>query len=153
MEIVVNSWFSEYLKASAKSNEVELFDSFVKKLLQSENLIVTISNAQLEEKLRKLEKNYQNHRDVKFITKIKFIYRNIYLNPTKCKILSRPELNEDLNSIFESSNHLTKDRFLFEAAIQTEERIIVTADSKLKERMDRVEGMRIFLLQEYLDQF
>lgn len=153
MDIVVNSWFSEYLEASAEERQVELFDSFIKKLIHSDWKIVTINDAQLEKKLRRLEKTYKDHRDTRYIIKIKTIYRAIYLNSNKCKILPRPELSKELLAIFESDSNKEDDQFLFEAAIQTKEKVIVTTDKRLQNALNRIEGVTILLLEEFLDKY
>jgi len=150
MDIVVNSWFSEYLEEGTNGDQLKLYKQFLRKFLQTKGYIITIRNGQLDNKLAKLEKKYQNHRNVEYLKRIKYVYSHIYYSRKFKKVETVP-LSPVLSTIFETDTHLAKDRFLFEAAIQTDDKTIITTDSRLQESMNGKEGIKILLLQEYIN--
>ena len=134
-------------------SRISQLNAFITKLLKTNDKIVILLDGQLDLKIKKLEKKYQKHRDIGFVQRIKKIYGRIYYNSNKCKLVNVSSLSEELDTFFEENPTFAKDKFLFETAMQTNERFIVTTDERLISTMNGKEQCSLILLDKFLGRF
>lgn len=135
MEFVINEWFLEWHKPNATAEEQRKARAFTNWLLKSECRIVVLRSSDFTQKLNDIRRNFGYH-PMSGI-QLKIFFSQIFMNAEKCRILEAPpELTLDIEAILERPaesplTNIESDRYLFEAAETTEEKIIVTTDTKL----------------------
>jgi hypothetical protein len=135
MEFVINEWFLEWHKPDATSEEHRKARVFTSWLLKSDHRIVVLKNSDFTLKLNAIRRNFSYH-PMSGI-QLKLFFSQIYMNTDKCRIVEvPPALTPEIEAILKRPiasplTNIESDRYLFESAESTEEKIIVTTDTKL----------------------
>lgn len=150
MEFVVNEWLPEYFKPDATNEEKEKLEKFLIKFLERNDKIFVRRPSEFLRKLLRFANDYQNYPNVysnihKFITVI-------YLDSKRCKIIHDDEfeLSEVIVNRLNESGNYNSDTYLFEAASETETKLIITTDEKLKTHMENNGTFNVQLLDDFL---
>lgn len=151
MEFVVNEWLPEYFRPDATNEEKEKLEKFLNRFLERNDKICVRRPSEFLRKLLRFANDYQNYPNVyeniqKFIT-------IIYLDSNRCKIIENGEFDLSeaiINKLNESGNY-NSDTYLFEAACESEAKLIITTDKKLKIHMENNGIFNIQLLDDFLD--
>ena len=154
MEFVVNEWLMEYLRPNASHAEKALAQQFLQRFMQREDdkIFVREPSAFLNKALR-YPKEYQNN------TKISQNYRlfitTILSNQNKCcRVTENVDMHHELlEKLNQPNTNFNSDTYLFEAATFTKDKIIVTTDEKLAYQMRDIEGIKVVLLSDFLNDY
>lgn len=155
MEFVVNEWLMEYLRPSAPKEHRQLVEEFLQRFGKrpQDKIFVREPSPFLNKALR-YPKEYKNHEDAAkpYQNFIKFIL----LNPQKCERIDAEtiELPDDIiEKLNQTNTNYVSDTYLFEAAMFTEDKIIVTTDEKLVRQMKDINGLTVIMLTDFLDNY
>ncbi len=152
MEIVINQWFNKWLQPDIPNeNQKALWNEFFQKFLnkKGEDKLVIIQHSPWMAELLSIEKKYYDNIIRKRIQEI----CKICLDPNYVRILPQPAIiPEDVVQLLEPGN-FSSDRFLFEAAGHTEDKIIITTDQKLIDQFANQTKFRLLQISDFLKEY
>lgn len=157
MEFVINEWFLEWHKPSATDEEQVKARMFTKWLLNNEHRIVILQNTGFTKKLNDIRRDFGfYHMSAIYL---KLFFSQIFINSEKCRLLEMPpELPADIEEILKRPSeppltNIESDRYLFQSAEVTEEKIIVTTDVKLIKHFEGNGRFRMMNVDEFMTEF
>jgi len=148
MEIIVNEWLPEYLRPDADANNNDSADKFVKAWLDRCDKVVIRTNSPFASKFY----TYMNKSGGYPACKKRFeVLFHLFLD-------SERTVKVDECDIKELPDVLAKivpddDMYLIELWYANKDRIILTTDSKLKDRLKNVPDLNICLLSDFLKEY
>ena len=157
MEFVINEWFLEWHKPSATAEEQRIARLFTSWLLKSENRIVVLRNCDFTQKLNTIRRNFGYHPMAGL--QLKHFFSQVIMNPERCRIVDDPpELPPEIEAILERPTatpltNIESDRYLFESAETTQEKIIVTTDIKLVAHFEGNGRYQLWSVEELIERF
>ena len=149
MEIVVNEWLLNYLCPNAKECDTNLAFQFIKAWMKGCDKVVIRRQSYFTKKLYRFMKESESHSDFikkRFVRLFKFLLdsdRTIVAD--ECDIDNLPQELE--------AKTPPKDKYLVELAYSKSGRIIVTTDTKLKDKLQDEVDLKIYLLEEFLQNY
>lgn len=155
MEFVINEWFLEWHKPDAQPEEQRKARAFTKWLINSENRIVLLNYSDFTQKLNKIRRDFDYH-PMSHIY-LKLFFSQIFLNEARCRILVKPpKLPNEIESILQRPEeppltNIESDRYLFESAETTEEKIIVTTDTKLINHFEKNDHFNLWHTDDFFN--
>lgn len=145
MEIIVNEWLLEYLRPDAQESKrtaaIQFLDAFDKKY---DKIVI-------KRKSRFLEKFYDYSKWSEQFVYSKPLFSRLHLlfrNADKTIIAYDNELQVLPDDI--EAETPTKDKYLIELWYSKQERIVLTTDARLKEKLKDIPNLKICLLEEFL---
>lgn len=149
MELVVNEWLPEYFRPDASEEQKRLLEFFLNKFYEKGDTIYIRRPSEFLRKIYRFAKDY--HYDEKCyenITKfLNFILyeseRAVWIDEVEQKLPS-----ETIQRL--SSGNYSSDTYLFEAAIHTSSKLIITTDERLAIQMRDDEVFKVQLLTDFL---
>ncbi len=86
---------------------------------------------------------------------LKMFFTGLFLNPNKCLQVQIPPLLDDLteNLLEEEGTNFASDRYLFQSAETTEEKIIITTDQKLIDHFSGNERYQLWTVDQFIAHF
>lgn len=145
MEFVVNEWFIEYATPDVGENEKKLFDGFFKAFLSKEDRLVVHLNSEFIRKLRRYNKTFQRYPEMRIFRQI---VQMIFLDSNKAKLVPEIQLENDILNL--TIGTFESDRYLFEAAEQSDSKIIVTTDERLQQQVSAISRYNVRLLNDFM---
>lgn len=148
MEIVVNEWLLDYLCPGSEKSEKELAIKFINAWEQGCDKVV------IRRPSRFLEKFYQYWQKFGRDTDIKKRFRKLELlfyDSDKTIIADDTDVKK-LPEGLEAKTPLD-DKYLIELAYSKRDRLIVTTDVRLKDNLQDETNLKIYLLQEFLQNY
>ena len=146
MEFVINEWFLDWHRPSAGPIDQQRARDFVGWLLESEHRIVLLRQSPFTQKLNAYRREFHYHPMCQLYLKI--FFSQVVENPDKCRILeTAPMLPEETEARLAVGN-FGSDRYLFQSAADTAQRLIVTTDQKLIDHMNQKDGFNLILPEE-----
>ncbi len=151
MDFVVNEWLPEYLRPTASAENREKAVIFLKAfIMKPKDRIVVREPSEFLRKIHRFRKefDYDNESRVLYKNFIKAILEN----SEKC--LQIPD-NDLLPFSFDLREKLSKgnfssDTYLFEAALHSDSKTIVTTDERLQKHLANTAGFQVVLLDDFL---
>jgi len=149
MEIVVNEWLLHYLCPDAKECDTNCAFQFIKVWIKGSDKVVIRRQSPFTKKLYAFMKASESHSDFikkRFVRLFKFS-----LDSDKTIVVDEC----DINSLPQELEAKTppKDKYLIELAYSRPGSIIVTTDTKLKEKLQDEVDLKIYLLEEFLQNY
>jgi rRNA-processing protein FCF1 len=148
MEIIVNEWLLEYLRPDAQESNrvaaIQFLNAFVKK----GDKIVIKRNSRFIEKFHDYSKRSEQFVNLKPLFSMLHL---LFRDSDKTVIVYDDELLELPDDI--ATKTPADDVYLIELWYSNQERIVLTTDAKLKERLKDVPNLKICLLGEFLQQY
>ncbi|MFN0035735.1 MAG: hypothetical protein ACKVUS_11760 [Saprospiraceae bacterium] len=157
MEFVINEWYLDWHTPGAISEEQRKARVFMRWLLKSEHRIVVLKNCDFTQKLNRFRRDFDYHPMCGI--QLKIFFTQIFMNAEKCRIVDAPpelppEIEAILNRPSESPlTNIESDRYLFESAETTEEKIIVTTDTKLMAHFEGNGRYQLWSVEELIANF
>lgn len=151
MDFVINEWCPEYFIHADGSTERTLLRQFVNNFYNSEDVLVIKRPSEFWSKLYRYAKKYQNNEEIygELKTFIRVVLQDlnrvIYIDDDVSLPIDVYELLNAENTNFSS------DQYLFEAAYQSDSKIIVTTDQKLINHMGQSEHYRLIHLDNFIE--
>lgn len=149
MEFVINEWYLDWHRPNESSENQAKARRFLEWLRTSEHRIVLLRGSPFHRKLN-LYSSYSGFPMTQFI---KVFFGKIFDNSDKCRIIETPpELPADILDKLSVGN-FASDRYLFETAETTEEKIIVTTDTKLTKHFEGNGRFQLWSVEEFMTRF
>ncbi len=157
MEFVINEWYLDWHRPDAKAEEHAKARAFLQWLQNSEHRIVLLRESPFTRKLNDYRRKYNYH----LMTQIylKLFFTQIFHDFNNCRILDIPpelpdEIEEKLKRPLENPlKNIESDRYLFQSAEATEEKIIVTSDDKLIGHFEEISRFQLWSVDEFMSKF
>jgi len=146
MEIVVNEWLLDYMCPNVDLDKKDIANKFLSVLLEKCDKIVIGRGTPFVKKFYRYMKDFGRYHEFK--SNFSKLNQLLFLNSDKTIILEKEEvaqLPKEINEILPPD-----DKYLFELAYTTTDKIIVTTDQRLYEKVKNITGLRIYLLEEFL---
>jgi len=149
MEIVVNEWLLEYLRPDAQESDkidaIKFLNIFLKK---RDRLVIKISSPFVD-KFHRFMKQFGS--DTGFKKNFSKLHQILFRDADRTAIAYESELQaipEDIATLIPPD-----DKYLVELWCANKDRIILTTDSKLKDKLKCVPGLNICLLPDFLKEY
>ena len=149
MEVVVNEWILHYLCPDADEVHTNLASQFIKSWMEGIYKVVIRRKSPFTEKLYRFMKESENHDD--FIRKRFVRLFKSFFDSNRTVIVEEHDINslpQELEAKLPSD-----DRYLIELAYSGSDRIVVTTDTRLKEKLQDEANLKIYLLEEFLQNY
>jgi len=148
MEIIVNEWLPEYLRPDADANNNDSADKFVKAWLDRCDKVVIRTNSPFASKFYTYM--YQSGGYPACRKRFEVLFRLFLDSERTVKVdeCDIKELPSDLVKIVPYD-----DKYLVELWYAKQDRIILTTDAKLKDKLKDVPGLNICLLSDFLKEY
>lgn len=157
MEFVINEWFLDWHRSGATPEEQVRAFRFLDWLLQSQNRIVILRTSNFIRKLHQLRRDGSVSPLCQL--KLKVFFGQILENPERCRIIEvPPALSPEIEALLERPveapfHNKESDRYLFQTAQATNEKIIVTTDRKLIEHMGNTDNFHVILADDFFAKY
>lgn len=153
MEFVINEWYLDWHRPTATAQEQSQARAFLQWLIASEHRIVLLRQSPFTQKLHTLRSDFPQFLMAQL--HLKLFFSQVFENSVRCRVLEAPpDLSEEVETQLARPeepplHNLASDRYLFQSAAATEERIIVTTDTKLIARMNGVDNFRLIFADDF----
>jgi len=150
MELVINEWFPEYCRPEATKESRQMLQSFLERFLQNDDVICVRNPSPFLTKIYRYAKEYQSHSDTRSILILSRFIKAVLLNSKKCKFITgEHDLDEVVLEKLSHGNYAS-DKYLFEAAVMTGSKIIITTDQRLYNHFRDIDVFTIVMLPDFL---
>jgi len=149
MEIVVNEWLLEYLRPDAQKSDRITAIQFLNALVQKCDKMVIKRNSPFADKLCCYM--YRFGWDDCSRKRFSDLHKRVFLDPDETIIADESDIKELPKEIADKTPG--DDRYLVELWYSKQDRIVLTTDTKLKDKLKDVPGLKICLLQEFLKEY
>ncbi len=151
MELVINEWFLEWHKSNASMVEQQQARMFLNCLLHSNHTLVVMRESPFMQKLHTFRRRFDYHMPCRL--SLKTFFNAILYNSEKCRIVENaPPLTGEMEDKLSQGNY-SSDRYLFESAQETEEKLIVTTDHKLIKHIGQTDNFKLLTFEEYFQNY
>jgi len=154
MDFVVNEWLPEYLRPTANPEEREKASAFLKAFItKSNDRIVVLEPSDFLRKIHRFRKEFDY--DIESRGLYKNLIKAILENSDKCLQITEREalpLPMELQEKLFKGN-FSSDTYLFQAALYSDSKIIVTTDERLQNHLADTPGFQLFLLDDFLTKY
>ncbi|MGA2071087.1 MAG: hypothetical protein ABSG97_07030 [Sedimentisphaerales bacterium] len=148
MEIVVNEWLLEYLRPDAQESDRIKVSLFINAFVCRGDKIIIKRNSPFTKKFYGFWKQFESDTS----TKKRFTFlNNIFRNLDKTIIIYDHELKVLPENI--AAKTPSDDKYLIELWYSNQERIVLTTDIKLKDKLKDIPGLKICLLPDFLKEY
>ncbi len=153
MEFVANEWLCEYFKFATPEENIRKLESFLNWFYQSDHQLIVIKDSPFQIKIGQIEKILRSHFDTRYHLRFKKFHSLLYYDPTKIKIINNEEFlpTEIFDLVNIVGTNFASDQYLFEAAIKSDSKIIVTTDQRLINHMGQSEHYRLIHLDNFIE--
>lgn len=155
MEIVINEWFLDWHRPDAHPENQHAVFKFIQWILQADCRLVILRNSPFTQKLNRYRKDFDF--ECKTRESLKLFFSQILVNPEKCRIIEDvPAISLEAEAILNRPvepplTNFESDRYLFESATTTEQKIIITTDQKLIERFNFQEEFQLVTPEAFFE--
>jgi hypothetical protein len=149
MEIIVNEWLLDYLHPDAQESNKTAAMRFVNALVKKCDKMVIRGNSPFVSKFYSFMGRFGW--DASFKERFSKLYRLLFRNSDKTIIVDDADMEALPSSI--SAIIPPDDVYLIELWYSAQGRIVLTTDTKLKEKLKNVPNLKICLLDEFLQQY
>jgi hypothetical protein len=140
MEIIVNEWLLEYLRPDARDADRQVAVQFVNAFLRKSDKMVIKRKSPFAEKLCAYV-----HRSWKVFSRL---HKLVFLDSDKTLIADESDLQDLPKDI--AAKTPSDDMYLIELWYSKQDRIVLTTDARLQDKLKDIPGLKICLLQEFL---
>lgn len=149
MEIVVNEWLLDYMCPNSDSNKTAIAIHFINAVVKKCDKIVTRRPSPFVSKFYRYMKEFGW--DPRFKERYKKLNHLLFLNSDKVIIADNIDIEKLPKEVEKKIPN--DDRYLIELAYSSEDKIIITTDKRLKEKLYDVDDLRVYLLEEFLVEY
>lgn len=149
MEFVINEWYLDWHRSDESPENQAKARKFLEWLRTSEHRIVLLRGSPFHQKLNQ----YSSRSGYPMTQFLKVFFGKIFDNSDKCRILETPpDLPDDIREKLSVGN-FASDRYLFQSAETTEEKIIVTTDTKLMKHFEGNGRYQLWSVEKFMAKF
>ena len=157
MEFVINEWFLEWHKPDATPEEQRKARAFTNWLIKSNHRIVLLRDCDFTRELNDIRRDFDYHPMSNVY--LKLFFSQVIMNTERCRIVDEPPtLSSEIEAILQRPSeppltNIESDRYLFESAETTTEKIIVKTDKKLMKHFEGNEQFQLMSVDDFFLQF
>lgn len=145
MEIVVNEWLLDYMRFGANLGEISTAIQFLNALVKKCNkMVVKRPSPFLGKFYRYIE---ESERDINCKGRFRKLNQLLFYNWEKTTIVDDVDIKKLPKEIEEKTP--SRDKYLIELAYYSTDKIIVTTDRQLKDKLQDEVDLKIYLLEEF----
>ncbi len=153
MQFVFNEWFLDWHKSSATKEETQKVKCIFAWYRKSEHVLVILNDSPFITKLNKLRKGEDAYADNFAISQLKVFYRIKEFDPDRVLSLDdAPKLDEQTMALLSRGNYMS-DRYLFETAMGSVDKIIITTDEKLRKQFANQQLFQLWSVDQFMNHF
>ena len=149
MDLVVNEWLPEFFKPDCEVENQRLLQEFISKFLRKNDTIYVRQPSEFLRKILRYQKDYQTNQKV--YQNLRTFDALVLRDSNRTVFIDEDvvELPEEANQLLSVGNYAS-DTYLFEAAMFTTSKLIVTTDAKLVVQMKDNSTFKVVLLSDFL---
>lgn len=149
MEIVVNEWLLDYICPNSDLNKTSMAIQFINAVVKKcDKIVIRRPSPFVSKFYRNMKKFGWNPIFKKYSKKM---HQLLFLNSDKTVIVDDADINKLPKGIEEKIP--CDDIYLIELAYSSEDKIIITTDKRLKEKLHDVDDLKVYLLEEFLVEY
>ncbi len=152
MELIVDEWLLEYMRPDAEAQQRISAFKFVNAWVERCDTVLIRRPSPFLSKFNKYKKAFGWN--LGFKARFKKMEELLFRNPDKTRIVD----DEDVSPLPEKVETMVPrrdkyDRCLVEMALCSSQALIVTTDNRLKQALSADEHFRVYLLEQFLEEF
>ena len=151
MELVVNEWLLDYFRPDSEKYERDLALKFVNALVEKCDKVVIRRASPFVKKFHSYMKEFGY--DLDFKKRFKKINELLFRNSDKTIIIDDYDIESLPERIEQKVPSDDDDRYLVELAYSSTDKIIITTDKRLKEKLKDEPDLKIYLLEEFMKNY
>jgi hypothetical protein len=148
MDFVVNEWLPEYFRPNAEHAEKALLEQFLVSFIQKEDKIFVRRPSPFLNKIHRFSKLYET--DAKVYKNISDFIKLVLMDSNRCVFIDGNCALGDGITAKLSPGNFASDTYLFEAASKTNNKVIITTDTRLCNQMQDSDEYKVILLSDFL---
>ena len=148
MEIIVNEWLLDYMRPNADEEKTKMAQ-FVNTVVKKCDKIVIRRPSRFTEKFYTYMKIYGY--DTRFKERFSKLNKLLFHNPDKTIIVDDADLG--ILPIEIEGKVPPKDKYLVELAYFSKDKIIITTDNPLKEKLQDGQNIKVYLFEEFIQNY
>ena len=149
MEIVVNEWLLDYMCPNSDSNKTTMAIQFINAVVKKCDKIVIRRPSPFVSKFYRYMKEFGW--DPKFKERYKKLNQLLFLNSDKVIIADNIDIEKLPKEVRKKIPN--DDRYLIELAYFSKDKIIVTTDERLKEKLRDEDNLKVCLPEEFFKEY
>lgn len=149
MEMVVNEWLLEYLCPDAKESNTNLAIRFVNAWVTKCDKVVIRRPSPFVTKFYRYWQKFGQ--DTDFKKRFSKLNQLLFINSDKTVIADDSDIKKLKNEV--EAKTPSDDKYLIELAYSEPDRIVVTTDRRLKDKLQGEANLKIYLLEEFLHKY
>lgn len=149
MEIIVNEWLLEYLRPDAQESDKRAAVHFLNMFLKKRDILVIKKSSPFVDKFHRFMKQFGSNEGFK--ENFSKLHHILFRDADKTIIADESDLQSLPDNITDKTP--ADDLYLIELWYAKQERIVLTTDVKLKDKLNDVSGLNICLLSEFLQEY
>ncbi len=149
MEIVVNEWLLDYMRPNAKDCNRNLAIKFINAWVEKCDKIVIRRPSPFVKKFHNFMGQFSW--DLDFKKRFSKLNRLLFYNSDKTIIADDNDIKKLQNEV--EAKTPSDDKYLIELAYSGPDRIVVTTDTRLKEKLKDEANLKIYLLEDFLPNY
>jgi hypothetical protein len=149
MEIVINEWLLEYLRPDAQKSDKRQAVQFLNVFLKKRDILVIKRDSPFVDKFYRFMKQFGH--DKNFKENFSKLHHILFRDADKTIIAEENDLHGLPDEITDRTP--ADDLYLIELWFAKKERIILTTDVRLKEKLNDVSCLNIRLVSEFLQDY
>jgi len=146
MQFVVNEWLLDFLVPNTDKDKIRAVNKFIRFISENDDQIVIGRNNNFVSKFHHFMKQYGW--DADFKQRFKKLRHLLFYDSTRTLIIEKDDLATVDAAI--ASHTPDDDVYLVELAFSTQDRKIVTTDTRLKSALKNVPEIDVILLSEFM---
>lgn len=146
MEIVINEWLLEYLRPDAQESDKRQAVHFLNVFLKKRDILVIKRNSPFVDKFYRFMKQFGS--DTGFKKNFSKLHHILFRDADRTIIVNENDLQDLPEEIADRTP--ADDLYLIELWYANKERIVLTTDVRLKDKLSDISGLNIYLLAEFL---
>ena len=152
MEFVINEWFCEYFLPSQDDKNLKKNEQFLEWFFETNHKLVVVENSEFHRKIRRYSKILAYN--IKYYTLMKKFNALLERDSLRVVKIKNQQLPTSvLSRLNIAGTNFSSDQYLFEAAIFSDSKIIVTTDSKLIEHMGKSKHYNLIHLDAFFKKY
>jgi hypothetical protein len=147
MEITIDEWLIYYISDQEKAG---IAYGFLEKVFKKCDRFVALKNGKLDKKVFWLSKQSGQWEPKRRIV-AKYFFNNFFMNSEKYFRIDEsepPEMPENIARLVPED-----DVYLIRTALKTEEKLVLTSDLRLREKLSKISDIKILLVDEFLSDY
>lgn len=146
MEIVVNEWLLDYMLPDSTKQQKEFVVQFIDIWIKRCDRVLIRRTGPFVNKFYRYWKSVEN--DQASRKRFKLLHSLLFLNSDKTKIVDDTDVQPLPTEL--SQKVPMDDKYLIELAYVSTDRIVITTDAKLKDKLKDEQALKIYLLEEFI---